>query len=161
MNITVMGSIALAVFAMIFLYVRGENYKRKAKRLSSTLDGAKRETKYLSEIVIELAKEEQHLLHERFVRVQRAGSPKVELLRFTGLLVEASDSVISDSALGKKSVQQAFKHHIANYTPFAFEDFNNFILQESAQKRQLWTKNNIHSYLDLCKSCIEELESAI
>lgn len=160
MNITVMGSIALAVFAMIFLYVRGENYKRKAKQLASTLDGANRETKYLSEIVIELAKEEQHLLRERFIKVQRAGSHKVELLRFTGLLVEAAESVISDSALGHKSEQQALKHYIANFTPFAFEDFKNFILQESADKRQLWSKNNINSYLDLCKSCIDDLESA-
>ena len=87
------------------------------------------------------------------------GSPKVELLRNTGLLVEAAESVISDSAIGHKSVHQAFKHYIANYTQFAFEDFNNFILQEAAQKRQLWTRNTINSYLDLCKVCIEELES--
>ncbi|WP_372768219.1 hypothetical protein [Pseudoalteromonas sp.] len=160
MSITVMGGYALAIFAMIFLYVRGENYKRKAKRFASTLDGANRETKYLSEIVIELAKEEQHLLHERFIKVQRVGSPKIELLRITGLLVEAAESVISDSALGHKSVQQAFKHYVANFTQFAFEDFNNFILQESTDKRQLWSKNNIHSYLDLCKSCIDDLESA-
>ncbi|WP_100914413.1 hypothetical protein [Pseudoalteromonas spongiae] len=160
MNITIMGSIALAVFAMIFLYVRGENFKRQARQLSSSLDGASRETKYLSEIVIELAKEEQKLLRERFIKVQRLGSPKVELLRFSGLLVEASESVISDSALGHKSVQQAFKHYVANYTPVAFEEFNSFILQQDTQIRQLWTKNNIHSYLDLCKACIEDLERA-
>lgn len=161
MNITVMGSIALAVFAMIFLYVRGENYKRKSKRLTSSLDSANRETRYLSEVVLELAKEEQSLLRERFNRVKRSGSPNVELLSFTGLLVEAADSVISDSALGHKSVQQALKHYIANYSPLAFEDFNNFITQESAQKKQFWSKNNIHSYLDLCKSCIDDLESTI
>ena len=140
MNITIMGAFAVAVFAMILLYVRGENYKRKAKQLASTLDSANREAKYLSEVVIELAKEEQKLLRERFNRVQRMGSPKVELMRFTGLLIEASETVISDSTVGGRSVQQAFKLYVANYSQFAFEDFNNFILQETAQKRQLWTK---------------------
>ena len=159
MNITIMGAFAVAVFAMILLYVRGENYKRKAKQLASTLDGANREAKYLSEVVIELAKEEQLLLRERFNRVQRMGSPKVELMRFTGLLIEASETVISDSTVGGRSVQQAFKLYVANYSQFAFEDFNNFILQETAQKRQLWTKNNIQSYLDLCKVCIDDLET--
>ena len=159
MNITIMGAFAVAVFAMILLYVRGENYKRKAKQLASTLDSANREAKYLSEVVIELAKEEQKLLRERFNRVQRMGSPKVELMRFTGLLIEASETVISDSTVGGRSVQQAFKLYVANYSQFAFEDFNNFILQETAQKRQLWTKNNIQSYLDLCKVCIDDLET--
>ena len=159
MNITIMGAFAVAVFAMILLYVRGENYKRKAKQLASTLDSANREAKYLSEVVIELAKEEQKLLRERFNRVQRMGSPKVELMRFTGLLIEASETVISDSTVGSRSVQQAFKLYVANYSQFAFEDFNNFILQETAQKRQLWTKNNIQSYLDLCKVCIDDLET--
>ena len=160
MNMTLMGTIALAVFAMILLYVRGENFKRQIRQLSASLDSAKRETNYLSEIVIELAKEEQALLHERLTKVQRLGSPKIEFLRFSGLLVEASESVISDSALGHKSVQHAFKHYVANYTPVAFEEFNSFILQQNAQIRQLWKKNNIHSYLDLCKACIEELERA-
>ena len=159
MNITIMGAFAVAVFAMILLYVRGENYKRKAKQLASTLDSANREAKYLSEVVIELAKEEQKLLRERFNRVQRMGSPKVELMRFTGLLIEASETVISDSTVGGRSVQQAFKLYVANYSQFAFEDFNNFILQETAQKRQLWTKNNIQSYLDLCKVCIDDIET--
>ena len=159
MNITVIGAFSLAVFAMILLYVRGENFKRKAKQLTSALDAANRETKYLSEIVIELAKEEQQLLHERFAKVQQTGSPRVELMRFTGLLIEAAESVISDSALGHKSVHQAFKYYVGNFTQFAFEDFNHFILQETAKKRQLWTKNSIHHYLNLCKACIDELES--
>lgn len=154
-----MGIIALAVFAMIFLYVRGENYRRTAKQLASTLEGANRESRYLSEIVVELSKEEQSLLKERFNKVQRQGSAKVDLLRFTGLLIEAADTVISDSALGHKSVDQAFKYYISNYTQFSFEDFNNFILQETSQKRQLWKKGTISSYLDLCKVCISELES--
>lgn len=157
MNMTIVGSAVLAVFIMIFLYMRGENYRRQVSRLSARLDGANRESKYLCEVVMELAKEEQHILQERLQQAQRKGSPNVNLMRLTSLLIEACETVINDSTIGHKTVHESFKAYVNNYSTLSYEDFNNLIVQENAQKRQLWAKNNLNAYFDLCKTCLQEL----
>ncbi len=158
MMITIVGGIVIALFIMIFLYMRGENHRRTAQRLSAQLDGVNRETRYLTEVVIELAKEEQQTLRDRYSKIHRLGSPKVSLMRNTGLLIESCEAVIRDSTLGHKTVQAAFKHYIENHTNHDFEEFNNFILQSSAEFRQLWSKNTLHDYIELCKKCMDELD---
>lgn len=159
MNITIVGIVVIAVFVMIFLYIRGENYRRKAKQLSAALDSHHRENRYLSEVVVDLAKEEQQTLSHRFSRIQAKGSPNMHLMKNTALLIESCENVIKESTIGQKSVHDAFKKYVNNFTQGDFEEFNNFILQADAQKRQAWSKNNLHAYLELCKICMDELES--
>ncbi|TMO62101.1 hypothetical protein [Pseudoalteromonas aurantia] len=157
MSMTVVGGIVFSVFLMILLFVRGENIKRELKRANSKLESASRQKTHLGGIVMELAKEEQLMLKERMARIQTANTPNERFVVCTRLLIDASDSVISDAALGNRTVKKAFEYYISHFSDIPFTEFKAVILQEK-KRQQLWAGDNIHAYLELCKSCISAIE---
>jgi len=160
MNITLVGGIVIGIFIMALLYVRGENYRKELDRTKALYNKVTRETRYLTDVVLELAKEEQRVLLERFNRFKQRGTPNVELLKFTSLLIEAYEVVISEATVGHKTVHEAFKEYANNNTNIGFEEFNNYLIQTSSNKRQYWAKNTLHDYIDLCKVMLDELEQS-
>ncbi|WP_177208041.1 hypothetical protein [Pseudoalteromonas denitrificans] len=158
MNITLVGSIVVGFFVMVLLYMRGENFRKELDRTKALYNKVSRETQYLTNVVLELAKEEQRILYEKFTRFQKRGSPNVELLKFTGLLIEAYEVVISETTVGQRTVHEAFKEYANHNTNIGFEAFNNYLIQTSSKKRQYWAKNTLHDYIELCKVMLEELE---
>lgn len=160
MNITLVGSIVVVIFIMALLYVRGENYRKELERTKGLFNKVNRETRYLTDVVLELAKEEQRILLERFTRFKKRGTPNLELLKFTSLLIEAYEVVISEATVGHKTVHEAFKCYANNNTDIGFEAFNNYLIQTSSNKRQFWAKNTLHDYIDLCKVMLDELEKS-
>lgn len=157
MSMSIVGGIVFSVFIMILLYVRGENIKRELKRANAKLDATSRQKTQLGSMVMELAKEEQLMLKERMAKVQRDSSPSERMVVCTSLLVDACDSVISDTALGNRSVKQAFEYYISNYSDVPFSEFKGVVLEDK-NRRNLWAGNNIHTYLELCKNCIDAIE---
>ncbi|MBQ4851522.1 hypothetical protein [Pseudoalteromonas sp. MMG012] len=96
MSMAVVGGVVFSVFLMILLFVRGENIKRDLKRANAKLESTSRQKTHLGGIVMELAKEEQLMLKERMAKVQKDSSPNERFVVWTSLLIDASDSVISD-----------------------------------------------------------------
>jgi hypothetical protein len=157
MSMAVVGGIVFSVFLMILLFVRGENIKRELKRANAKLDSASRQKAHLGSMVIELAKEEQLMLKERMARIKKEHTSDERFVKCTRLLVDASDSVISDAALDNRTVRQAFEYYVSHFSDIPFTEFKSIILEEQ-KHRQLWASDNIHAYLELCKSCISVVE---
>ncbi|MBE0369457.1 hypothetical protein J8L98_05115 [Pseudoalteromonas sp. MMG013] len=157
MSMAVVGGIVFSVFLMILLFVRGENIKRDLKRANAKLESTSRQKTHLGGIVMELAKEEQLMLKERMAKVQKDSSPNERFVVCTSLLIDASDSVISDAALDNRTVRKAFEYYISNFSDVPYTEFKAVILQDQKRK-QLWAGDNIHAYLELCKSCIAAIE---
>ncbi len=159
MNITYVGFAVVAVFIMIFLYVRGENFRRELEQSKRQCNKSNKEMRYLTDVVFELAKEEQAALSARFQRLQKRGTGNIELHKFCSLVVEASEYVISGATVGHQLVQDAFKEYTLDHTNTNYEDFNKYLLQADGKKRQAWSKNTLHDYLVFCKLMLDELES--
>ncbi|KAF7772121.1 hypothetical protein PCIT_a2128 [Pseudoalteromonas citrea] len=157
MSMAVVGGIVFSVFLMILLFVRGENIKRELKRANAKLESASRQKTHLGGIVMELAKEEQLMLKERMARIQKESAPNERFVVCTKLLIDASDSVISDAALDNRTVKKAFEYYLCHFSDIPFSEFKTVILQDQ-KRQQLWAGDNIHAYLELCKSCIATIE---
>ena len=159
MNITYVGIAVVIGFALVYLYFRAENYRKELAIYRRKADSASKVGRQLAQQVHDFAKADFLLLKERFTRIQTGGSSNIQTLRFTSILFEAAEDVIAQTSMNDKTVIEAFKEYINQSGQYGYGDFSQFLLQESEHKQQLWQRNTLKDYLQLCKTCLLDLES--
>ncbi|WP_157368797.1 hypothetical protein [Algicola sagamiensis] len=130
-------------------------------RYRRELNGAKSESDYLGEIIITLASEQELLFRERFDSLRQYGAIPPDTEPMLESLIKGCGTVISDAALGHKSVHEAYKEYLKKSTSISWDSFAKFLEQQDGQVLRHWQKNSVSEYFFTCKILLDIQEKRV
>lgn len=157
MNMITLGVAGVALLVILYWYIKTQalrrdvaNYRRQVNILSSDI-------KQMTTITESLAFEQQVLFRKSITQAKQLGHAENDLLKYSGIMTDALLSVTSESAIGHKNVTEAFKNYLSHTTDVSYNDFNQFMSDQSGKVKTHWHKKTVVDYFIVCRLLIESL----
>ena len=151
------------IFVLIFfyMYIRAQGLRKELAQLRRQITTNSSEITNMVHVVETLSFEQQITLRKRLSIAKNMGFAEPDAIKFTEAMTDAFVNVVAECAKGHKNTNEAFRKQLARGTDISFDDFNQFISNQSDQIKTLWHKKSVSSYYSVCDKLIDVLNGTV
>lgn len=152
------GLLGASLLLSIFLYLRGENFRKELVQLKRIINGLNSESRSLLINIQNLLEVRVLALKQELADAQKRGSSDLMLTKVTEILVGGASQILLDSLTKHKTIHESFRHFLGHHTDLSYDDFKQCLANQETAVQTAWLRNDVASYLLCCQLLIAALK---